>query len=108
VPHLQALVGGSKVTQEYRNPTLEAEVADWHPINDEGRTAKHAFYSTNWDNSAFSMKAGGGVDYRFNSALALRLANLEYAHSWNSDLNGFTYRNAVQFSGGLVLSMGTW
>ena len=108
VPHLQALVGGIKVTQEYRNPTLEAEVADWHPINDEGRTAKHAFYATDWDTSAFAMKAGGGLDYKFNNALELRIANLEYAHSWANDINGFNYHNAVEFSGGLVLRMGTW
>ena len=44
-PHLQALVGGTKITQEYQNPTLKAEVADWHPVNDEGRTAKHEYYS---------------------------------------------------------------
>ena len=108
IPHAQALIGGTKVTQGYQNPTLKAEVADWHPVNDEGRTAKHAYYSTDWDKSAFAMQAGAGVDYKFNNALALRLANLEYAHSWVGDINGMNYHNAVQISGGLVLQMGTW
>jgi hypothetical protein len=107
-PHAQALIGGTKLTQEYQNPSLEADVADWHPVNDEGRTAKHAYYSTDWDTAGFAVAAGAGVDYRFNNALALRLANLEYAHTWTNDLNGVNYRNAVQFSGGLVLRMGTW
>jgi hypothetical protein len=87
---------------------LKAEVADWHPVNDEGRTARHAFFTTEWDNAVFAMKAGGGVDYRFNNALALRLADLEYSHAWTSDINGVTYRSAVELSGGLVLRMGTW
>ena len=107
-PHVQALVGGTKITQEYQNPTLKAEVADWHPVNDEGRTAKHDYYSTDWTRDGFAVSAGAGVDYRFNNALALRLADLSYAHSWTSDINGVSYRSAVQLSGGLVLRMGTW
>ncbi len=107
-PHVQALIGGTKITQEYQNPTLKAEVADWHPVNDEGRTAKHEYYSTDWDSNGFAVSAGAGVDYRFNNALALRLADLSYAHSWTSDINGINYRSAVQLSGGLVLRMGTW
>ena len=107
-PHFQALVGGTKITQEYQNPTLKAEVEDWHPVNDEGRTAKHAYYSTDWTRDGFALSAGAGVDYRFNSALALRLADLSYAHAWVSDINGLNYRNTVQVSGGLVLRMGTW
>jgi len=105
---VQALVGGTKLTQEYNNPVLQAQVADWHTVDDEGRAAKHNYYNTDWETAGFRVAAGAGVDYRFNNALALRLANLEYAHSWTNDLNGFNYRNAVQFSGGLVLRMGTW
>lgn len=107
-PHVQALFGGTKITQEYQNPVLKAEVADWHPVNDEGRTAKHEYYSTDFTRDGFSLSAGAGVDYRFNNALALRIADLSYAHAWVSDINAISYRNAVQFSGGLVLRMGTW
>lgn len=107
-PHLQALVGGTKLTQEYVNPVLRTQVADWHPVHDEERAAKHAYYSTDWKTAGFAIAAGAGVDYKFNNALALRLANLEYAHSWTNDLNGISYRNAMTFSGGLVLRMGTW
>lgn len=107
-PHVQALIGGTKISQEYQDPTLKAEVADWKPVNDEGRTAKHDYYSTDWARDGFAMAAGAGVDYRFNNALALRLANLEYAHQWVGDINGLNYRNSVQVSGGLILRMGTW
>ncbi len=107
-PHVQALVGGTKLTQEYLNPVLRAQVADWKPVNDEGRAAKHAYYNTDWDTAGFAISAGAGVDYKFNNALAVRVGNLEYAHSWTNELNGISYRNAVTFSGGLVLRMGTW
>lgn len=107
-PHFQALIGGTKITQEYQNPVLKAQVDDWHPINDEGRTAKHSYYSTDWTRDGFALTAGAGVDYHFNSALALRLADLSYAHAWVGDINGLNYRSTVQVSGGLVLRMGTW
>lgn len=107
-PHLQALVGGTKLTQEYLNPVLRAQVADWKTVDDEGRAAKHAYYNTDWETAGFAMAAGAGVDYKFNNALVLRLANLEYTHSWTNELNGISYRNAMTFSGGLVLRMGTW
>jgi hypothetical protein len=107
-PHVQALVGGTKITQEYRNPYLEAQVADWHTVSDEGRADKHAYYTTDWDKIGFAMQAGAGVDYKLNNAVGLRVADLSYAHSWAGDINGFSYRNAVQVTSGLVLYMGTW
>ena len=107
-PHLQALVGGTKLTQEFNNPVLQAEVANWKPDTDEGRAAKHNYYNTDWSSIGFAVQAGAGVDYKFNNALALTVGNLEYAHSWANDINGVSYRNAVQFSSGLVLRMGTW
>jgi hypothetical protein len=108
LPHVQALAGGTKLTQEFLNTALEAQVANWHPINDEGRAAKHNYYNTQWDTVGFAIQAGAGLDYKLSSALALNVGSLEYAHSWTNDINGFSYRNAIQFSGGLVLHMGTW
>lgn len=108
IPHLQAMVGGTKLTQEFLNTALEAQVAGWHTVNDEGRAAKHDYYNVDWETAGFLMQAGAGVDYKLNSALALTVGNLEYSHSWTNDINGFNYRNAVQFTSGLVLHMGTW
>ena len=107
-PHAQALVGGAKVTQEYDNPVLKAEVANWDPKTDEQISEKHAYYSTNWDTAGFAVKAGAGVDYKFNNALALKVVDVDYMRTWVKDINGFDYRRTVQVSGGLVLRMGTW
>ncbi|ABF43082.1 hypothetical protein Acid345_4082 [Candidatus Koribacter versatilis Ellin345] len=108
VPHVQALVGGTKITQSYEDPILKAEVADWPTDNDETRYLKHAAYTKDWDAAGFAVQAGAGVDYRFNNALELHVANLEYTHAWIGPVNGANYRNSVQFSYGLVLRMGTW
>ena len=107
-PHLQALVGGTKLTQEYNNPILQAEVAGWKPNTDEGRAAKHDYYNTDWDTVGFAVQAGAGVDYKLTAALALTVGDLQYVHSWTNDINGVNYRNAIQFTSGLVVRMGTW
>lgn len=107
-PHAQALVGGAKVTQEYDNPVLEAEVAHWQPKTDEEIAQKHAYYATVWDTAGFAVKAGAGVDYKFNNALALKVVDVDYMRTWVKDINGFDYQHTVQVSGGLVLRMGTW
>ena len=54
------------------------------------------------------MHFGGGVNLRLNDALELRLASINYEHSWLGPMNGIQYRKAVQFGGGLVIRMGTW
>ncbi len=108
VPHLEVLVGGIKVTQEYRDPTLEAEAASMPDKNEQEDIAKHNFYTTDWDQAGFAMHFGGGLNLRLNNALELRVANVSYEHSWLGPMHGIQYRNAVQFSGGLVIRMGTW
>jgi hypothetical protein len=70
--------------------------------------ADHARYSKDWETSGFALAMGTGVDYKINNALALRVANLDYQHSWNNKLNGINYQNGLKFTTGLVLRMGTW
>ncbi len=108
IPHLEMLVGGTKVTQEYRDPTREAEAASMPDKNEQEDIAKHNFYTTDWDQAGLAMHVGGGLNLRLNNALELRLANVSYEHSWLDPMHGIQYRNAVQVSGGLVIRMGTW
>jgi hypothetical protein len=106
-PHAQVLVGGTKLTQELLYPELKEEIIAATPKADQGYPLHH-LYTKNWDTNGFAIAAGTGVDYRINNALALRVASLEYSHSWTQDLNGVNYQNGLQFSTGLVLRMGTW
>lgn len=109
--HAQFLVGGTKVTQEQIDPEkkraaeqLKKELAKkgidvWPP--------PYAEFARSWDNNAFAIVTGAGVDVKFSNALSLR-TSLDYSHTWNRELNSISYRNSLQLSSGLVLNMGTW
>ena len=43
-----------------------------------------------------------------NRALALRVANLDYARSWLGDAAGRNFDHRLRFSTGVVLRVGTW
>lgn len=106
-PHAQILVGGTKLTQERIYPGVRAILESNAKAN--GTPApQHEDYTRNWETNGFAISAGSGVDVRLNSALTLRVASLEYSHSWRNELNGINYRHSLQFTSGLVLRMGTW
>jgi len=106
-PHAQVLVGGTKLTQERVYPELELQLlAAATPTDD--LNALHAKYSQHYETSGFAVALGIGVDYKLNSALAIRLGSLDYSRSWTSSLNEDSYRHALQFTSGLVIRMGTW
>lgn len=106
-PHAQFLVGGTKLTAEQLFPdertAVIAQVAPKRLGNPD-----HRLYTKDWETSGFAISMGSGLDYKLNNALALRVANLDYAHSWNNELNGTNYGNGLKFTAGLVLRMGTW
>jgi hypothetical protein len=107
VPYTQVLFGGDKVTQEQLFPTEKASLqqlaqsAGSPPPN-------HDQYTQPFEVSGLAMAAGIGFDLRFNRALAFRIVDLEYMHSWMNDLNSFAARNGLQLKMGLVLHMGNW
>jgi hypothetical protein len=107
VPYTQVIFGGNKVTQELLFPTERASLqqlaqsAGSPPPN-------HDQYTQPFEVNGLAMAAGIGFDLRFNRALAFRIVDLEYMHSWMNDLNGFAARNGLQVKMGLVLHMGNW
>lgn len=84
-PHFQFTVGGQKI------------------VRDNG-----AIKDTGEDNNAFAFGAGGGLDFRVNRALAIRVANFELRHAWMRRPDFEDYRTSVSFTSGVVLQMGTW
>lgn len=107
VPYTQVLFGGNKVTQELLFPAEKASLqqlaqsAGAPPPN-------HDQYTQPFEVNGLAMAAGIGFDLRFNRALAFRIVDLEYMHSWMNDLNSFAARNGLQLKMGLVLHMGNW
>jgi len=106
-PHVELLLGGTKLTQELIYPDLKKEIlAASRPSDNTNQL--YLGYSKHWETNAFTIQAGTGVDVKLNNALSYRIADLEYFHSWDSDLNGLRYQHGLQFTSGLVLHIGTW
>ncbi len=54
------------------------------------------------------MAMGGGVYFVVNRALAWRIGNLEYTHSWLPNVDQIRPSKGVRFTSGLTLRIGTW
>ena len=109
--HAQLQLGGNKLTQEFLNPAKE-RLADQQTQNlakmgINSWPPPYAQFAQSWDDNAFAITTGAGFDVKFNNALRLR-TGLDYSHTWNDDINKINYRSSLQFSTGLVLTMGTW
>ncbi|HEV8412155.1 MAG TPA: hypothetical protein VGQ49_01080 [Bryobacteraceae bacterium] len=107
VPYAQMLFGGNKVTQELMLPAVKASL---QRLAQSASSAPpdHDQYTQQFEVDGLAMAAGIGLDLKFNRALAFRIVDLEYMHSWMNELNGFAAQNGLQVKMGLVLHMGNW
>jgi len=109
-PYAQLLIGGRRVTHEIADAALRTELMkEW---SDGEGTLAH--YPTRFDWSAekqalgFSMSAGSGVDWVMTRAFAWRVVNVEYTHSWISDVDMIRAQDGLKVTTGAVLRIGTW
>ena len=109
-PYAHLLVGGMKITQEVMFPELKAQLiaAAGPDLETQDAWDLHSKYTKDYDANGFSLTAGGGIDYRVNPGMSLRLASLEYRKSWLPTVNGKDYNNGLAFNVGMVVRMGTW
>ena len=105
--HWQVLVGGSKLTEERLFPDKKKLLDQ---LAAEGKTLPppHDQYTEHTETSGFAVAGGGGVDFNLNRALAIRVAELSFRHSWVGPLWGRSFNESVRFVSGFVLRMGTW
>jgi len=106
-PRLAFRIGGQKITESYTDPVLKEFLLSTLPPDKKPKDV-YFDYTTPYETTGLMISASGGMDVRLNRALALRLASVDYVHSWLKQLNGRDYSNAVRISTGLVLSVGTW
>ena len=109
-PYAQVLVGGRRITHEIDDPVKRRQLREaW---NDGNGTLAHypqrSEWSTEDQENGFAMAMGGGVDLVVNRALAWRIGNLEYTHSWLPDVDQIHASEGVRFTSGLTLRIGTW
>ena len=105
--HLELLVGGTKMTEERMFPKQEQLLLQ-AALRSGTPPPTHDEYTTQTDTNGLSLAAGGGVDYKLNRALAIRVADLTYRHSWIDPLWGRNYSNGLKLTSSLILRMGTW
>jgi len=108
-PYTQILVGGRTLTHEEIDPAkkahLEATAAQ------EGKQLSfpdHYLYTRQSEITRLTVSAHAGLDVRLTSAIAIRVADVGYKHSWHSSLDGINYSNDLQLTSGLILRFGTW
>jgi hypothetical protein len=107
-PYAQVLMGGNTVTQEELLPAKQAALEAALRPGEKMPTSEHVLYTEDYGATGPALKAGAGVDYKLNRALSLRVAGLDYMHTWMGRINGVSCSPGLQFTTGLVLSMGTW
>jgi hypothetical protein len=104
-PHMHFRLGGQKLTQEYcavRGPQPGGLTLGTPCKSEPNLRAQH------YESTGLSISTGGGLDVKLNSAIALRVANLDYMYSWLHPVAGIDYDQGVRFTTGIVLRIGTW
>jgi hypothetical protein len=65
-------------------------------------------YTRQSENTGFAIAGHAGLDAKLTSAVAIRVADIGYIHSWHSNLDGIDYSNSLQVTSGLIVRFGTW
>jgi hypothetical protein len=109
-PFAEFLFGGRKVTYEVDNPTLENTLLNqW---NDGNGTLAHYPKRSDWSTEVAkngpSLSAGGGLDVVVTRPFTWRVLNVQYTHTWMSDVEMIHAQNGVRVTTEAVLRIGTW
>jgi hypothetical protein len=109
-PYVDLLFGGKKVTHETDNIALRNELMKaWNDGNGPlGHYPKRSDWSVELSRNGPSIVAGAGFDVVITRPFAWRVFNLEYSHTWTSDVDMIRPQNAFRISTSAVLRIGTW
>jgi hypothetical protein len=109
-PYSQVLIGGRRITHEIDD--MEKKWTLMNEWKDGNGTLAHYPLRSDWSvehmENGFVIEAGGGFDFLVNRALAWRVANLEYTHTWISRVDQINASQGIKFTSGLILRIGTW
>lgn len=109
-PYAQMLIGGRRITHEIDDPQKKKELIDaW---NDGSGKLPHYPMRSDWSaehqENGFALAMGMGVDLVVNRAMAWRIGNIEYVHTWLPNVDQIRASESVRFTSGLTLRIGTW
>ena len=69
---------------------------------------KRSDWSVEISNNGPSIATGGGVDFVVTRPFAWRILELEYTHTWMSDVGATRPQNGLRIATSAVLRIGTW
>jgi len=109
-PFAQFQFGGRKVTMEVDDEELRAKLLkEW---NDGSGTLAHYPKRSDWSTEVASngpsIAVGGGLDVVITRPFAWRILNVEYTHSWMSDISQIRPQKGLRISTQAVVRIGTW
>jgi len=106
-PHAHLRLGGQKITLQQSFPAERNLIANSLPPG-TGLNPYYNLFNNSYESTGLALSVGGGVDYRLYPGLALRVAGLDYLHSWLSPVNGRDFDTGIRLTTGVVLRLGTW
>jgi len=109
-PYAQMMFGGRKVTMEIMNSQLRQQLLqEWNDGQGSlGHYPKRSDYSYETAQNGPSIAAGGGFDLVIARPFAWRILNIEYTHSWMSDVGQIHPQEGLKISTQAVVRIGTW
>ena len=109
-PFAQVLFGGRRLTYEVQNPELrKLLLQEWDDGNGTlPHYPKRSAYQVEYQALGFELTMGGGFDVAFGRALAWRVLDLNYSHSWLPEVHTIDASNGMQVRTGVVLHIGNW
>jgi hypothetical protein len=109
-PFAEFLFGGRKVTYEVDDLALKDKLLkDWNDGNGSlAHYPKRSDWSVETAQNGPSIAAGGGFDWVITRPFAWRVLNVEYTHSWMSDVEGVRPQAGLKISTQAVVRIGTW
>jgi hypothetical protein len=106
-PYVQVLAGGRRITHEIDDLTKEAELnSEW--LEDTIDRPLRSAWAVEHQSTGVALSAGTGVDVLLTRALAWRVADLEYTHSWISNADQIHANDGLRIATEFVLRIGTW
>jgi hypothetical protein len=104
-PHFHFRVGGQKVTEDYclEYAAIGGGVTDGTPCKSDPTG-----YVRHYEATGPALSLGSGIDVRLNRIFEVRIANLEYVHSWMGKVHGSDFNQGLRFTMGVGLKIGTW
>ncbi|MDX1980606.1 MAG: hypothetical protein SFV51_10080 [Bryobacteraceae bacterium] len=105
-PRSHILIGGHKLTREQIWPVKRRQLLA-AVENPDFRILRPQFTDVQQVN-AVALALGAGVDVDLNRVVALRVADLQYLHTWVPSPQWEGYRHGIRFSSGIVFRVGAW